>query len=415
MAFGSFSGVCGWMPWKDQDLVNQRHEFVLRALEPGANISALCRELPVSRKTAYKWLKRFRERGVLGLEELERGPARTPLACTADVAVEVLALRRAHPTWGARKLRAVLLRDRSASEVPSSRTIGRVLHRAGECKPRRARKRRKAARGQAPEVVVEGPNDLWTVDFKGWWRTRDGSKCEPLTVRDAWSRYVLTIDVLEKPSYELVREVFERLFEAYGLPKALLSDNGPPFVATSGQVGHTRLSAWWASLGIRVVRSRPGCPQDNGGHERMHRDMAAELELNPAAEPSEQQKSCSRWRVEFNHHRPHQALEQSTPASVYRKSRRVYPSSPPELVYPEWMATRRVSCSGALRWRGYHRHLSTGLAGHNVGVEDLGSKRFRVWFGPECIGEGVLPWVAPLGPVTDLESTQPDNTDSGDV
>jgi len=403
------------MPWKDECLVNQRHEFVLRALEPGANISALCRAYPVSRKTAYKWIKRFKTRGVLGLEELERGPARTPLKCTADAAVEILALRRAHPTWGPRKLRAVLLRDRPASEVPSSRTVCRVLQRAGESSPRRSRKRRKTSPGTAPVTVVEGPNDLWTVDFKGWWRTRDGSKCEPLTVRDAHSRFMLAVDVLEKPSYALVREVFERLFKAHGLPKAILSDNGPPFVATSGHVGHSRLSAWWVSLGIEPVRSRPGCPQDNGGHERMHKDMALELELNPALDVVQQQEFCRRWRHEFNHHRPHQALGQQTPASVYRKSSRAYPSSPPELRYPSSMSTRRVSKSGALRWRGFHRHLSAGLGGHNVGIEDLGSKRFRVWFGPACIGEGTLPWVAPLTPPEDLESTNADTTDSEDV
>jgi len=264
-------------------------------------------------------------------------------------------------------------------------------------------------------VLVEKANDLWTVDFKGWWRTRDGSKCEPLTVRDASSRYLLTIEVLEKPSYELVRAVFEQLFKDYGLPMAIQSDNGPPFVATSGQVGHSRLSAWWVSLGIRVVRSRPACPQDNGGHERMHKDMALELELNPALDVVQQQEFCRRWRHEFNHHRPHQSLGQRTPASVYKKSKRPYPSSPPELWYPKGMATRKVSASGAMRWRGFHRHLSAGLAGHNVGVEDLGSRRFRVWFGRDCIGEGTLPWTSSLRPVSELESTPGDHTDSDDL
>jgi hypothetical protein len=287
------------------------------------------------------------------------------------------------------------------------------LERAGIAAHRKA-PRPKRTPGVRPTGTVDGPNGLWTVDFKGWWRVKDGKKCEPLTVRDAFSRYVLAIELVDTPSNEAVRAVFEKLFRDYGLPKAIQSDNGPPFASTTGLHGLTRLSAWWMALGIRVVRSRVGCPQDNGGHERMHRDMAQELERFPAWTKREQQEHCWRWREEFNHHRPHEALGGATPASVYRKSTKVFPSGTPVLTYPAFLQPRVVSSCGTVRYQCFQRHLSGALAGQTVAFEPLPDGAFQVWYADVCLGKGYLPWTAPLVPVSsDFELSSRDQPPSG--
>ena len=271
------------MPWEEQPIVNQREEFVLRALEPGANIAALCREAGISRKTGYKWINRFKEKGRVGLQDLSRRPRNSPLRASGEAALQVIELRQAHPTWGPKKLHAILLRASDLDEVPSVRTIARIIDRAGLVKKRK-RRRQPAAPTDAPNAVQAVPNDLWTVDFKGWWRTRDGRRAEPLTVRDGASRYLLCAELMESTAGAAVRPVFERLFQRYGLPSAIQVDNGAPFASTRSRAGLTTLSAWWVSLGIEVIRGRPGHPQDNGGHERMHLDVRYEVEDVPAGE-----------------------------------------------------------------------------------------------------------------------------------
>jgi transposase InsO family protein len=191
-------------------------------------------------------------------------------------------------------------------------------------RPRRYTKRVGALPVTKPTVSVQQPNDLWTADFKGWWRSRDGARCEPLTVRDAHSRDVLTARLLKRTRTKEVREVFEELFQRHGLPMAIQTDNGPPFASPIGLCGLTQLSAWWLSLGIEVIRSRPGCPQDDGGHERMHVDMSIDLQTNAAPTVAEQQAAVDAWVHQFNHVRPHQALGLRTPAEVYRPSERTF-------------------------------------------------------------------------------------------
>lgn len=378
--------------------MEQRERFVLKALAPDVNMSALCREFGISRRVGYKWVQRFKERGVRGLEEMARRPNRSPLQCSADAVAEIVSLRRAHPSWGPKKLRVILERE-GLVDVPSVSTIGRVLKRAGLSSGRRRTKPRKSSPTKRVEVAVHACHDLWTVDFKGWWRTKDRQKVEPLTVRDAHSRFVLAIELVTAPSVEQVKPVFEKLFAEQGMPKAIRSDNGPPFAATQGVVGLSKLSAWWVALGIRHVRGRPSCPQDNGGHERMHRDMKAELQANPAWDRLQQQRHCDRWRHDFNQHRPHEALGMETPASVYRRSSRAYPGGVPELVYPEHFQTRKISASGGMRFGGRQRALSNALHGYTVGIEVIdGGKRFHVWFADLCVGVGRIPWDAPLRP-----------------
>ena len=287
-------------------------EFVEKVSRPGASMAELCREYGISRETGYKWLKRFKAEGYTGLEERSRMPQSSPLAKAEAMISAILDARESNPRWGAKKL-ADVLRRKHAQETPSVSTISRVLKRFGQVRQRR-RSRPLSAVERAPQVDAKAPNDVWTVDFKGWWRSLDGGRCEPLTVRDAFSRYVLSVQVMEGTSTTPVREVFEALFRKHGLPVAIQCDNGTPFISSRARGGLTKLSAWWVSLGIKVVRSRPGCPQDNGGHERMHRDMRGDLQAFPEATRQEQQRSCAKWRQEFNHVRPHEALGGKVPA-----------------------------------------------------------------------------------------------------
>jgi len=384
------------MPWKDTSKMQQRREFVLRALDPGSNMAALCREYQISRNTGYKWLRRFREEGLLGLEDRPRHALGTAFRESAEVALDVIHLRHVYPHFGPKKLRELLKKRYPEHLLPSVSTIGRMLKRAGMTKPRRRPRLPKYGPVKRPELIVDGPNDLWTIDFKGWFRTRDGKKCEPLTVRDQYSRFVLGIDIVAAPSVACVRPVFERLFARYGLPKAIQSDNGSPFATTRSRTGLTQLSAWFVSLGIRFVRSRVGKPQDNGGHERMHRDIKDQLQRFPAATPAQQQEYCDTFRSEFNFERPHEGLEQQLPGDVYSKSNTPFTTTNPELVYPKDFYRRKVTKDGNIRYRGLFKTVGKPFAGNYVGIHQVTAKRITVWFGDLCIGVTELPWNGPL-------------------
>jgi transposase InsO family protein len=364
------------MPWKEQQLMKLREEFVLKALEPDASMTTLCKEYGISRKTGYKWVKRFKERGLVGLEELSRRPHASPLRVSGELVLQVLELRRSHARWGPKKLRAVLLRSHPVEAVPSIRTIARILDRAGVSKARR-RQRPKAQVMEQPETTVEHPNELWTVDFKGWWKTRDGCRAEPLTVRDQFSRYVLAAELMDSTRAERVREVFERLFERYGLPESIRVDNGSPFASTRSLGGLTTLSAWWVSLGIRVIRGRPSHPEDNGGHERMHLDMRFEVEDVPANDINAQQIALSRWMLEFNFLRPHEALDLQVPNDHYQKSTRLY-RGPRRPWYPPGMDVRTVNKKGSVKYRGKHLYVTMALRGQPVGLRQISEKAAQV-------------------------------------
>lgn len=364
------------MPWKEQRVMGLKLEFVKRAKRRGANMAALCREYEISRQTGYKWLERFKREGYNGLEERSRRPAETPFGTAEDVVVAIVDARQKHRRWGPTKLRTLLVARFGEEDAPSERTIARVLKRFGQIEKRRP-KRIRHAPDKAPSVEVKAPNDLWTVDFKGYWLSRDGTRCEPLTIRDAFSRYLLCIQLVKKPSLDAVQPLFAELFKRYGVPKAIQCDNGTPFVSIHARGGLTRLSAWWIALGIRLIRSRLGCPQDNGAHERMHKDIAGELEAFPAKTRPAQQARCDRWRQEFNHVRPHEALGGKVPADVYKKSDR-----PPVVRKPNYFAcaVRKVSPTGSVRFNEDRAFLSTSLSGYAVGLQSLGGVRVRVRF-----------------------------------
>ncbi len=352
-------------------------EFVQKATAAGANISALCREYGITRQTGHKWLKRFATQGYDGLDDRSRRPKTTPLGTAEEIIASILEAREAHPRWGPHKL-SIVLRRKFGPSTPSERTIARVLSRFDRVRRRQRRYGLLHVVTQPPAVAVMAPNDLWTVDFKGWWRAGNHQRCEPLTVRDAFSRFVLAIEVMSSTGGAPVRSTFERLFRRCGVPKAIQCDNGTPFVSALARGGLSMLSAWWVSLGIELVRSRPGCPQDNGGHERMHADMAAEIEAEPSASRALQQRACDKWRQQFNHVRPHDALDGKTPAEVFQRSERAMRAR--LLLYPAGWLVRLVSPNGCARLHCDPLFISTSLAGYHVGLEPIDPLHMRVWF-----------------------------------
>ena len=359
-------------------------EFVERASKPGVRMAPLCRQYGISRETGYKWLNRFKRDGYAGLEEQSRRPRSCPLATAEDLVHEILQAREAHPRWGAKKL-CLLLKRKYEDQAPSVSTIARILRRFGQIRRRRA-PRQLSVIDRAPEVTSTAPNDTWTVDFKGWWRVRDGQRCEPLTVRDAFSRFLLAVRVMASTQGEGVRRVFEQLFRKYGLPKVIQCDNGSPFINVLARGGLTRLSAWWISLGIRVVRSRPGCPQDNGGHERMHRDLRADVQLTPGASLVAEQRACDRWRQEFNQVRPHEALQGKVPAELYRPSER-RETRPLSYGYPAGWIIRRVNAIGRISIEDERYTVTRALAGQIVGLEPKVGLRYQLWFRELDLGQ----------------------------
>lgn len=294
----------------------------------------------------------------------------------------------------------MVLQRKLREQAPSERTIHRVLERFGKLRKRR-RRRTLDVVDHAPDVKAGAPSDVWTVDFKGWWRTSDGERCEPLTVRDAFSRYVLAIQLLERTTVKAVRPAFEKLFERHGVPKAIQCDNGSPFASVQARAGLTALSAWWVSLGIQLVRSRPGCPQDNGAHERMHADMAGDLEASPADSRRAQQRACDRWRQQFNHVRPHDALKGRTPADVYVNSTR-RPRVRIAMYPPGWLV-QTVRKRGDVRPRTGNYYVSVALVGQRIGLEPLHGLRWRAWLYDVNLGE--LEMAPELLPSSDSRKT----------
>jgi transposase InsO family protein len=267
----------------------------------------------------------------------------------------------------------LLINEYGLTRVPSAKTIARILDRVGQPKIRQPRHRSRVVFRRREALTVYAPNDVWTVDFKGWWRTRDGKKFEPLTVRDDFSRFVLCLQMLGSTRAEGVKAAFEALFQTYGLPKVIRVDNGAPFACTSAPCGLSRLSAWWISVGVHVSFSRPAHPQDNGGHERMHADVAAELEAEASDSIEAQQRAADAWRRCFNHVRPHEALAMRRPADLYHRSPRSFrgiknPS------YPANFARRVVSKKGCVRYVGKTIFISEALIGHLIALRRKGNR-----------------------------------------
>lgn len=347
--------------------MDERYRFVSLAVQPYSNISELCRRFGISRKTGYKLLKRYRAEGRAGVEERSRSPKHIPHRVSVEMTCEIVAVRTAHPRWAGATIRTVLLRSFKASEVPSARTIDRVLDRCGLIERRR---RCRGKRVYYPEQVIRPtkPNDVWTVDFKGWWLTKDGRKCIPLTIRDEYSRYILDIGALTEGNTAAVRRRFEACFERFGVPRYIRSDNGAPFCATEGLRKLTELSAWWIKLGVMPNRIPLASPCYNGGHERMHRDLCAEVQSKPARNCKQQQHCLDVWREEFNTVRPHRALDMKTPSDVYVCSNRSYQEAQRPFEYSPSLEVRTVSRWGQIWWQGARHFITGALRNEQIGI-----------------------------------------------
>jgi transposase InsO family protein len=368
------------MPWKENLKMDQRMEFVMKALAH-PNFRELCREYGISAKTGYKWRERFFERGLGGLNELSRRPHGHADELGEAVVCAMVRLKQAHPHWGPRKIQALYQR-KHGGEVPSESSFKRVLERAGLTVPRRMRRSTETGR-LGSGLKATQPNEVWTVDFKGWWKDREGLRVEPLTVRDEYSRMLLEMRALESSRTEAVQACFERLFERHGLPGAIRSDNGSPFASVRAVLGLSRLSAWWLALGINLERSRPGCPQDNGAHERMHRDIRRELE---GGRVGRDQSAFDLWREEYNTERPHEGLGMRVPAAVYAASVRKYEGTPADIDYGG-METRKVQpVSGVIGYRKEKIMITTAVAGWSVGLSPQTNGMVEVWFSKLLLG-----------------------------
>ena len=376
------------MPWQTESLMAQRLDFVHAVLHrpPGTTIRSLCHQVGISERVGHKWLARFGAGGPAALADRSHRPHVPAHALPPALVTPVLALRAAHPTWGARKLRAVLARRRPDVAWPAPSTITTLLHRHGLIPPRRRTRRERAAWAHTVLTTPRAPNDVWAADFKGEFRLARGPYCYPLTISDLASRYVLAVDALPSPAGAGAQVQFHAAFAAYGLPRVIRTDNGGPFGAPQGLGGLSALAVWWIRLGIRPERIERGAPQENGAHERMHRTLKAEATRPPERTFAQQQQRFDRWRHTFNHERPHASLADARPADVYTPSPRPLPRRLPPLAYPAHVDVRRVDGQGGIKWRGTRVFLSTVLAHEEVALEETGDGEWTIHFGPLTLG-----------------------------
>jgi len=370
------------VPWKVAKPLDLKLEFIVR-LQRGERIGDLCREYGIARKTGHKLANRYVELGAIGLEEQSKAPKHTPHKTRPEIVDLVLKEKRAHPTWGPRKLK-VVLEQRLGHAMPAASTLGEILGRAGLVE-KRQRRPWQPTKPTKLRTAAE-PNDIWCIDYKGQFRLGDRSYCYPLTVTDQYSRYLLGCEGMSAISDEAAREACEEIFRRNGLPEAIRSDNGAPFAST-GLAGLTKLSVYWLRLGIALDRIRPSHPEENGRHERMHRTLKRETTRPAYANLLQQQERFDAFVEEYNWRRPHEALAMRTPAAVYTPSPRLYPARLPELRYPMHDDVLQVSKHGYVRLRQrVHIYISTALAYQDIGIRELDDGRWLLSFASLDLG-----------------------------
>jgi len=363
--------------------VDKRMRFVTGVEAREESVAALCRRFGFSRTTGYKWLERYRMDGLEGLADRSRAPHEHPQAVTAEIAERCLEVRHAHPTWGPVKVRAWLDRQALGIDWPAASTIGALFDRAGLTVRRKLRRR--ATPSSAPFGACNSPNEVWCIDFKGWFLTGDGQRCEPLTLSDAHSRYLLRCQALKRNDTEHAWPVLDAAFREYGLPLRLRSDNGPPF-ASSGAAGLSRLAVKVIKAGVQPERIAPGKPQQNGRLERLHLTLLRDAATPPARSLREQLDQFRDFQRVYNEERPHAALDNATPAEHYRPSPRRWDGVLREPEYPAGQAVRRVRHNGTIRWRDAEVYLTEALIGELVAVTERENGGCVVRYGPIDLG-----------------------------
>jgi putative transposase len=365
------------MPWQKVTPVELRLEFNQAYASGLFSMTELCDQYGISRKTGYKWIDRYDAGGRAGLTDRPRRPHHSPRATDPAIVERLCEARRRHPNWSARKLIAVLRRHEPERAWPARSTGCGLLKAHGLVRARRRRDRSRAA--ASPLAPITRPNEVWTTDFKGEFRTGDGVYCYPLTLRDGFSRYVVRCDALATKHRDAVRPCFERAFAAYGLPERIRSDNGGPFAAP-GLTRLSHLAVWWIRLGIQPERIALGHPEQNGSHEQFHRVLKAETARPPAPTRSAQQQRFRRFCAEYNDERPHEALHDQPPASCYQPSARPLPRQLPAIEYPGHLEKRRVSSLGQVSWHGRPLYLTEVLGGHDVAFEEVDDGVWMLYF-----------------------------------
>jgi transposase InsO family protein len=366
------------MPWREMSPMEQRLEFIHEYESELFTMTELATQYGISRKTAYKWLARYQADGAPGLTDRSRRPRQHPNATDPALVEALVAVRQRHPHWGPTKLLAVARRRQPQATWPARATVAAMLKRQGLSAPRRRSPR--LPHGQAlPLTPATRPNEVWTTDFKGEFRTGDGLYCYPLTLRDGFSRLVLRCDGFLRRTTEATRRGFERAFRDYGLPDRIRSDNGGPF-ASPGLGRLSQLNVWWIRLGIIPERIAPGHPEQNGSHEQFHAVLAAETARPPAPNCAAQQQRFRRFCRVYNEQRPHEALADQPPASCYEPSRRALPARVPPVDYAGHMEVRLVSSNGCISWKHKALFVAEPLAGEHVAFEEVDDGVWTVYF-----------------------------------
>jgi transposase InsO family protein len=367
------------MPWKETNVLDMRMQFIALYLQQCVSFCELCRHFGISRTTGYKLVERYEQLGPSGLLDQSRAPYSHPNSTPEQIQDQIIDFRKDHPHWGPKKLRTVLMRDHPDIAWPAPSTIGQLLMSRNLVKSRR-----KGHSGKAVPThlsVPDAPNHVWTADFKGQFALQDKSMCYPLTICDNFAKMILACSGLSNTATDPAKAVWVATFRENGLPRVIRTDNGTPFASRSIG-GLSRLSAWWIRLGIIPQRIAPGKPQQNGSHERMHKTLKAEVASQPAADFKSQQRAFNNFVYEYNHIRPHEALGQRVPASLYEVSSRQYPLILPDIEYPADFTIRHVRTNGEIRWRGELLFVSEVLTGEYVGLEQLDDRHWALYYGP---------------------------------
>ena len=366
------------MPWTETRIMDSRVNFVSEFLEGVYSMSQLCRSYDISRKTGYKWIRRYESEGPGGLHNRSRAPHHHPHAISDGVKCAILRIKARFGHWGPAKIRARLERDYPRwLHYPAVSTIGEYLKREGLVCTRRRRRQSSPTEGFL--TVGQASNDVWCADFKGHFRVGDGSRCNPLTISDHVSRHLLCCRHLDEMNTKLSKMHFTRVFREYGLPFVIRTDNGSPF-SSRGLCGLSQLSYWWIRLGIHPERIKPGHPEQNGRHERIHRNLKAETAKPPASSLASQQKRFNRFMRDYNNERPHESLDMQTPSSCYRRSPRAFPERLPNIYYPDGMTVRRVQEHGDVHYLSDRIFITESLRGEYVGFERADEDVSYLWY-----------------------------------
>ena len=370
------------MPWNEISVMDERIKFIGRFLS-GEKMAQLCREFGISRATGHKIWNRYKQDGTRGLYDRSRAPHKHPNQLPFEVEQLIIRLKKEKMHWGAPKIRELVRNRYPDIKLPAISTIHCVLERQGLVKKHRKRNKYRATATYLS--TPEEPNDSWCADFKGQFKIKNNTYCFPLTISDFVSRYIISCEALNNTEINPCFVVFEEAFQEYGLPVAIRNDNGAPFASGNSTWNLTRLSVWWIRLGIKLERIRPGNPQENGRHERMHRTLKLEATSPTTSNLLQQQERFDYFRKEFNYERPHQAIEMKYPGEIYRKSTRRY-EGVPDITYPGYDKTLMITNCGRICFEGRKIHISKALANQPVGLKEVDSGIWQVDFMSYTLG-----------------------------